>query len=35
MQENDQGGVAAPPTDRKPKVRGGHLRELLNYSDRF
>lgn len=35
MQENDQGGAAAPPTDRKPKVRGGHLRELLNYSDRF
>ena len=35
MQENDRGGAAAPPTDRKPKVRGGHLRELLNYSDRF
>lgn len=28
-------GTSAPPTGRKPKVKGGHLRDLLNYSDRF
>ena len=28
---SSQGGINKP----KPKVRGGHLRDLLNYSDRF
>lgn len=31
---NPQGG-GSKGTTPKPKVRGGHLRDLLNYSDRF
>ena len=28
---SSQGGMSK----QKPKIRGGHLRDLLNYSDRF
>ncbi len=28
-------GNVPPASQKKPKVKGGHLRELLNYSDRF
>ena len=28
-------GIAPAHPKKKPKVKGGHLRELLNYSDRF
>ena len=31
----DAAGIAPAHPKKKPKAKGGHLRELLNYSDRF
>lgn len=35
--DSSQGGEGTPASKSmaKPKVKGGHLRDLLNYSDRF
>lgn len=32
---SDEGGGSGDAPKKKPKVTGGHLRSLLNYSDRF
>lgn len=35
--DSSQGGKGTPAAkpSAKPKVKGGHLRDLINYSDRF
>ena len=33
--DNSAAGGTDPTPKRKPKVKGGHLRNLINYSDRF
>jgi hypothetical protein len=35
ISKNNSGGNSSKGSEKKPKVSGGKLRSLLNYSDRF